>query len=93
MKQRKTSAVTWEDPPLTTAYDWEAIAEDLRSNPGQWAKVFEQDRTSYVVSIRSGSVRALRPEDGFEVKTRDNKLEPVRTCTLYMRYNPEKEVR
>lgn len=89
MPKTKTSTVVWEEPPPNTAYDWEAIAEDLRARPGQWAKVFEGDRTSYVVAIRSGSIRALRPEDGFEVKTRDNTREPVRTCTLYLRYNPK----
>ena len=85
--------VTWEDPaPAKQAYDWPAIAEKLRANPMAWALIFERDRTSLVNAIRQGNVSAIRPRDGFEVRTRNNVREPHRTCSLYMRYNPEKVV-
>lgn len=80
--------VTWEDlpPPTGATYDWTAIASALKSRPGEWAKVFENDRASLAVAIRQGSVNALRPDLGFESRTRNNVRSPRRTCTLYMRW-------
>lgn len=84
------SEVSWEDPtPPRQAYDWPAIAEKLRANPMAWALIFEEDRTSLVNAIRQNSVSAVRPRDGFEVRTRNNVREPHRTCSLYMRFNPD----
>jgi len=83
--------VTWEDPsPPKQAYDWEAIAATLRESPMAWALIFEWDRTSLVNAIRQNSVAAIRPSDGFEVRTRNNQREPHRMCSLYMRWNPDK---
>jgi hypothetical protein len=89
----KMSGVVWESPPLMSRnrFDWDVIANALRSEPMEWGKVFEEDRTSVVNAIRQGAVKALRPDLGFEVRTRNNVREPVRTCTLYMRYNPDKD--
>lgn len=56
----------------------------------KWGKVFEFDRTSIVNAIRQGSVRVLHPSLGFEVRTTNNQRMP-RRCSLYLRYNPEKE--
>lgn len=83
--------IEWaEPPPRKVRYDWEAIANVLRQRPLSWAKVFENGRTSQVNAIRQGSVQAVHPDLGFEVRTTDNVREPVRQCTLYMRYNPDK---
>lgn len=85
--------VEWEDPaPPKQAYDWTKIAATLRANPMAWALIFEQDRTSLVNAIRQGNVSAIRPRDGFEVRTRNNQREPHRTCSLYMRFNPDRVV-
>jgi hypothetical protein len=35
------TAVKWQDPPSAPRYNWDSIAEELRSNPGQWALVAE----------------------------------------------------
>ena len=77
-------------------YDWSAIAEQLRKKPKQWAKVFEQDRDSLVTSIRINGIHALLPTKGFEVRTSNNHHveidgKQVRICSLYLRYNPDKD--
>jgi hypothetical protein len=84
----------WEDPPARqTRYDWEDIAKRLKRRPNKWAKVFDRDRTSLAVALRSGSISALRPDKGYEVRTANGRREAPRTCTLYMRYVPEKDER
>lgn len=87
-EESKVASVTWEAPPTDgrVVYDWTAIAKKLKSRPGQWAKVFDDDRTSLVNAIRQGAVRPLAPSLGFEVRTRNNVREPIRKCSLYMRY-------
>ena len=95
-EQEKVSVVSWELPPLSEAeervrYDWTKIAAQLRRRPGEWAKIFEDDRTSVVNAIRQGAVKSLHPDSGFEVRTRNNVRRPVRKCSLYLRYVPEKD--
>lgn len=88
-----------EDPPNQPKFDWEVIAEKARANPGQWGKVFDNERISLVEAIRQGSIAALRPADGYEIATRNNKRvtgedgKERRTCTLYLRYVKPKRVR
>lgn len=91
--ETRTSSVVWESPPETTRnrFDWSAIADALKAEPMEWGRVFENDRTSYVNAIRQGGVKALHPDLGFEMRTTNNVREPVRLCTLYMRYNPDKD--
>ena len=89
MTGERKSEVTWESPPVKQGrYDWAIIAEKLKTQPGEWAKVFDEDKTSIVNAIRQGKIAVLRPEDGFQVRTANNTRSPVRTCTLYLRYNP-----
>lgn len=90
--QEAKAEVVWEDPPPGRGrYDWQAIADQLRERPGQWAKIFEQDRASLATAIRIRGVHALLPEKGFEVKTANNKRSTPRLCDLYLRYNPERD--
>ena len=86
----KKSEVTWETPPPIGQgrYDWEVIAEKLKTQPGDWAKVFDKDRTSIANAIRQGKVKPLSPELGFQIRTANNVRKP-RTCSLYLRYMPE----
>lgn len=88
----KKSEVVWESPPPIGQgrYDWGVIAEKLKTQPGEWAKIFDGDKTSIVNAIRQGNIKAVRPEDGFQVRTANNVRRPVRMCTLYMRYSPER---
>lgn len=87
----KKSEVTWESPPPIGQgrYDWAVIAEKLKTQPGEWAKVFDEDKTSIVNAIRQGKIRVVAPELGFQVRTANNVRRPVRTCSLYLRYNPD----
>lgn len=72
-------------------YDWSKIAKKCKANPGEWLLIFTEDKTSYVTAIRINGIKALRPGDGFEVRTRNNKRGTPRTCELWLRYNPEKD--
>lgn len=72
-------------------YDWDAIAEELREHPGEWAQVYVQDRASLAVAIRSNKIRALKRERGFESRTANNTREAPLLCDLYLRYVPEKD--
>ena len=88
MTAPKVPTGKWSEPPpaRTPAYPWKDIATLLRKNPGRWREVFKEDRTSLTIAIRQGSIAALKPEDGFELRTSNNKKGPPRTCTLHMRY-------
>ena len=96
-------SMTWEDPPPTRGhgYNWTEIAQTLKSNPERWLRVFEEGPLSLVNAIRQASVLALTPinpgrvgrtpeagEGRFEVRTRNNKPGPPRTCSLYLRWVP-----
>lgn len=92
------SGIVKETPSEKVTYDWHAIARDLERAPNEWHKVFENDRHSLVVSLRSGSNHALLPQHGFETTTRNTRQNnpdagQPRTCTLYLRYVPEKDER
>lgn len=92
-EQRKKTvrSVTWEEPAEPEMrYDWAAIAEEVKSKPREWAKIFDNDKTSIVNAIRQGAIRPLSPDLGFEVRTRNNVRFPERKCTLFMRYVPGK---
>lgn len=85
-----------EDPPPRTPYNWAQIAKDLQNAPMKWHKVFDHDRHTLTVSIRNGDTSALRPEAGFEYRTSKTKWveedgKNRRYCSLYLRYNPEKD--
>jgi hypothetical protein len=88
----KKSEVTWESPPPIGQgrYDWAVIAEKLKTQPGEWAKVFDEDKTSIVNAIRQGKIRVLDPGLGFQIRTANNVRRPTRTCSLYLRYNPDR---
>jgi hypothetical protein len=93
MSKSKGAAVKFGTPPpqRKSPYDWDSIAEQLRKKPGEWALIFEGDKTSLVTAIRIDGIRALRPRKGFETRTTNNTKGSPRTCDLWMRYNPEKD--
>lgn len=86
----KLTGLGWEQPsPSRHGYDWDTIAAALRKRPGEWLKVFEHGPTSIANGIRQGNVRQLRPDDGFEVTTRNNfraSTTDVKRCDMYLRY-------
>lgn len=103
--------VDFDSPPLKEGprYDWSAIADRLRAEartrPGEWGKIFTQDRATYYSALMQGSMSAIGRATterspvkdgslGFEVRA-ENTLrggpgEP-RLCDLWMRYNPAKD--
>jgi hypothetical protein len=96
------SDVAWAEPKGKVMYDWAAIAKKLRKRPGEWARIFTDDRTSLVAAFNSNTFanKGLSPEE-FEVRTENNKRgrkatddEPgiPRTCDMFLRYvGPNKE--
>lgn len=85
--------VKWQEPPPKhePKYDWASIAAKLRKKPGEWALIYEQDRTSLSVAIKIGSIKELHPDLGFEVRTAHNKRPEgqPRVCDMYLRYVPK----
>lgn len=93
MQVAQTDDLAWENPPpkREERYDWASIAKKLRKRPLTWAKIFEEDRSSLATAIRIKGIKALHPDKGFEVRTAHNTREHPRTCTMWLRYNPEKD--
>lgn len=91
-KTKGAAAIKFGTPPPAreVRYDWPAIADKLRARPEEWALIFTGDRTTLVTALRAGSIRALRPRAGFEVRTANNTRGTPRTCDLWMRYVPAK---
>lgn len=85
------SEVTFEDPPSVRVqkYDWPVIARRLKRKPGEWALIYKKDSSGFAVAIRSNKVSALKREHGFESRTANNTAGPQRTCSLWLRYNPD----
>lgn len=99
MTRPKSPDLVFEDPPEKVRYDWEAIADSLRERPGEWAKVFDNDRASLATAIRLNGIKALPYSRTFEpgtfqVRTRNNTQETdttPRLCSLYLHYTAEKK--
>jgi hypothetical protein len=86
----RSAGIGWKTPPKSRhGYDWDVIATELQARPGQWKLIFEGGRTSVANVIRNGNVRQLRPSDGFQVTTRNNRAatdtEP-KSCDMYLRW-------
>lgn len=92
-RQVDAGGVEWTDPPGRTRYDWDIIAEQLENKPMVWGLVFQEDRTSVANAVRQGAVARVKPIYGFETRTANNVPGPPRTCSFWLRYNPERDVR
>jgi hypothetical protein len=90
-RQEKSNVVHWEAPPERPyQYPWTEIALELRRHPMQWAKIFEGDRATVATALRQGSITVLHPDLGFEIRTANNTRTGIRTCDLYLRWNPNR---
>ena len=83
--------ITWVASMDTRVANWEEVARQLRAHEGQWGLVFTQAPMSWSNLIREGKVPALRYEDGFRMKTRNNSRTPPRLCDIYLAYKPREE--
>lgn len=94
--ETKSTGVGWHQPPKSRhGYDWDIIAAELKARPGQWKLIFEGGRTSVANGIRNGNVRQLRPAEGFEVTTRNNRVatdDGPKTCDMYLRWVEVKQL-
>lgn len=89
---RRPPRLKFGEPPerRATTYDWENIAKQLRAKPGEWARVFADDRYTLVTAINNGGIAALRREKGFDTRTANNHVvDGRRHCELWMTYVPE----
>ena len=78
------------DPPMLSSYDWQAVSKKLRDNPGRWAQLGDHPIPMSVINaVRQGSVTALRPTDGFKVRSRaiTTDDEGVRVANLFLKYD------
>ena len=66
------SNLTWEEPPdqqPRKPSKWAPIAEALKSNPGQWAKVVSNGTTGIGSQATNGDLICFRPKGSFEHRT------------------------
>jgi hypothetical protein len=83
------SVIRWEDPPedargANVTDRWQAIAEELRAHPGQWAVVLESTAGpcgGWVNRIRVGK-SAFKPAGAFEAVGRSE----GKKARVYARY-------
>lgn len=72
------TGIKWQEPPSAPRYDWDAIAEELRSNPGEWALVAEgystnncRSMTRRGMEIRSHRLTGLhRSQQAYDIYAR-----------------------
>jgi hypothetical protein len=82
-------AVEWADPPpgrRAQSEEWEAIAQELRSRPGQWAIVARGRSAETATRIKNGTLAAFRPAGTFEARTTGRKNASDQRCDIYARY-------
>jgi hypothetical protein len=89
-KKKPSVGVAWESPPPNERPDWHAVAMELRQRPMEWLKVYSHGRETWANAIMRGRVNVLHPSLGFEARTTDNVRGFPRTCTLFLRWNPDK---
>jgi hypothetical protein len=81
--------IQWEEPPQsqTGGGKYDELAEELRRNPGRWAKLGTYD-TGQAANIRDGRLRAFRPAGAFEAVSRNGRTdgEGRRQADIYVRY-------
>lgn len=82
------SQIRFEDPSphRRRKFDWEAIAEELRAHPNQWAIVAENDYTGVASQIKNGTYKAFRPVGRWEATVRGVDLKTGKAAKIYARY-------
>jgi hypothetical protein len=80
----------WELPPRPVKPDWGQVAATLRKHPHDWLRVYSHGLETWANALMRGRIKALHPDLGFEFRTTDNVRSSPRTCSLYVRFNPDK---
>lgn len=79
----------FRDPPPKDGAKWIPVVEALKQRPGKWALILEQERVAIPNAIRNQSIKALRKDAGFEIRTSNESSESgSRLADVYLRYNP-----
>lgn len=81
--------VEWGDPPpdkAAASAEWEAIAQELRTRPGQWAMIARDKTTETATRIKNGTLVSFRPAGSFEARTVGRKNASAQRCDIYARY-------
>lgn len=82
--------IKWENPAPQSKgqslYDWEAIAEYLKSNPGKWALIDDDAPRSMPGQIKRGVYAHLRPIEEWETTSRANDKGKKNRGKVYLRY-------
>lgn len=84
----------WKSPPKPVRYkrsntEWNDIAQALKDNPNEWAKIAENINPSTVTHIRKGRLKAFEPAGVFEASGH-GRTEKGHTKELYARYVGER---
>ena len=68
--------LTWENPPAPIRHGgkWATEANELRENPGRWARLVELEtrhKAAVLASqIKTGTLKAFRPGGSFDARSR-----------------------
>ena len=86
-----SDGIAWEEPPpghVPKHGRSQKIVEQLKANPGAWAKILTGVSPAYASNIKTGkTATAWRPTSDFEVVTRNSKMsDGVRRVDVYARY-------
>lgn len=64
--------IEWSEPPprkWRKGSQWDLIADALRSNPGQWAKIVTNGDIAVATQAERGELVCFRPAGSFEKRT------------------------
>lgn len=85
--------ITWATPPLPArgapgvrrSAEWEAVAEELKNHPNQWALVRKETESCYGHFIKTARLVAFKPAGSYESTVRKNQDNPQK-YDIYARY-------
>lgn len=94
--KEQAKVIRWEEPPPTnrppgaSSSRYEALAEELRAQPGRWAVVYDGPVKSFTGlgnHIRQGAVRCFAPAGDFDATSRSS----AGRIRVYARYVGDQE--
>jgi hypothetical protein len=81
-----SGVIRWEEPPPPGSYDWDAITQALRAQPGKWALIAEPATVSLATTlayqVRTGRRPHTDPPGAFEARSSTK----AGTNRVYARY-------
>lgn len=83
------SEIEWAEPPTAPNEPgrWTAVADELRANPGRWAKIkVDASDTTLAHRIKHGAVVGFRPAGAFEARSVSWASDGKRRFDIYARY-------